>query len=344
MLARLASELPVGSFSYEPKWDGFRCLAAVGDTGVELWSRHGRPLARYFPEVAAPLAASLPPGSLVDGELVIASTAGFDFGALLARVHPAPARVARLALDTPASFVAFDLVAAGGEDLATRPFVDRRARLETLLHGAPPPAILTPSTRDVAVARGWLDTPPGHGIDGVVAKPDGLRYEPGKRAMVKVKALRTVDCVVGGYRTILDAPAVASILLGLHAGPHLVHVGVVASLPDAQRVVLHEALSELAVPLAGHPWEHGFNLGRSPTGRLGGAAGRWDPRTMALDWTPIAPALVCEVSYDQLDGLRFRHPARLVRWRPDREAASCSVDQLRPAPPAPATQPGAERS
>ncbi len=334
MLARLAREVPEGDYVYEPKWDGFRALAFVSAAGVDLRSRHQRPLGRFFPELVEALAA-LPPGTVLDGEIVVAGPGGLDFGALLARVHPSASRVARLRAETPASLVAFDLLALGPDDLRALPFAERRARLERLLAGARPPLLLTPSTADAAVARGWLDRLHGAGVDGVVAKRRDLPYAPGRRVLVKVKREWTADCVVAGFRAFADAPLGASLLLGLHDGRGaLVHVGVTSSFPDRERRALFDALGALAVPLAGHPWERGFGLERSPVGRLGGSAGRWDPREMALDWTPIRPERVAEVGYDRLDGLRFRHPARLVRWRPDREPASCTFDQLAVAPPA----------
>ncbi len=333
MLARLARELPIGPYSYEPKWDGFRCLAAVRSGGALLLSRHGRPLQRYFPEIVEALSAARL-DALLDGELVIAGPSGFDFPGLLARLHPTPSRVERLRREMPASFIAFDLLASRGRDLTAEPFLSRRARLEALLPAAPGRLCVTPATRDPALASRWLALPPGRGIDGVVAKHDALTYQPGKRAMVKVKTLRTADCVVAGYREFAGADAVASLLLGLHDGPVLRHVGVVSSLRDARRRELRAELRPWIAPLRGHPWERGFNLGDATLGRLGGSAGRWDPRTMRLDWTPLRPELVCEVGYDQRDGPRFRSPARLLRWRPDREAASCSVDQLE-APPLP---------
>ncbi len=339
MLARLARDLPEGDWIYEPKWDGFRCIAYVPRTGpgaepeVDLRSRHQRPLARYFPEIVAALAA-LPRPAVVDGEIAIARGRGHDFGALMARLHPSSSRVERLRRETPATLVAFDLLAEAGEDLRARPFEARRARLEVLLAGRSPALQVTAATRDAALARRWLDAPAGAGIDGVVAKRPDLAYAPGKRAMVKVKRERTADCVVGGLRAYGayggDAPGVASLLLGLwdDAGA-LVHVGVASSFPDADRRALLAELAPLARPIAGHPWERGFNLGHSPTGRLAGSAGRWDPGEMDLDWTPLAPERVAEVAYDRLDGVRFRHPARLVRWRPDRDGRSCTLDQLR---------------
>jgi ATP-dependent DNA ligase len=335
MLARLSRELPVGDYVYEPKWDGFRCLAYVYG-GVDLRSRHGRPLARYFPELTSALSALRDAPLAIDGELVLVRDGRFDFAALLGRLHPAPSRVERLAREAPAALVAFDLLAANGETLLAEPFSSRRARLERLLAGAPPPLAATPATRDIAVARAWLDRFHGGGIDGVVAKDASLRYEPGRRAMVKVKRERTADVVVAGLRLFAGEPvAVASLLLGLYEGNALRHVGVASSFGEARRRELVAELAPLAVPLAGHPWERGFGIDASPIGRLAGSAGRWDPGTMELDWTPLAPVRVCEVGYDRIDGGRFRHPARFVRWRPDRDPRSCDFGQLEAEPPAP---------
>ncbi len=336
MLARLERELPLGAYSYEPKWDGFRCIAMVRRGSVGLTSRHGRPLARYFPEVTGALAAI--GEAVLDGELVILSGDRPGFTSLLGRLHPAASRVELLSREHPASFMAFDLISVGSEDVTATPFLARRALLEELLRHASAPLLLTPFTRDPAVARRWLEAPPGGGIDGVVAKRDDLQYQPGRRAMVKVKALRTVDCVVAGFRSAPGVCEIASLLLGLHAGRELRHVGVVASFADLRRRELFAELSPRAVALEGHPWQHGFNVEGSPVGRLGGSAGRWDPRTMELDWTPLRPELVCEVSFDQLDGARFRHAAQLVRWRPDRVPSSCSIDQLSPLPASPARE------
>jgi ATP-dependent DNA ligase len=334
MLARLSRELPEGDWVYEPKWDGFRCLAFRASGGeIDLRSRNQRPLARYFPELVEALRA-LPRAAVLDGELVIVGPRGFDFPGLLARVHPASSRVAKLSRETPASFVAFDLLAEGEEDVRPRPFAERRGRLERLLAAAPPLVTLTPATDDPAIAREWLEGFHGAGVDGVVAKRRDLPYEPGRRTMVKVKRERTVDCVVAGLRTFWGEPVVASLLLGLWDGPGaLRHVGVASSFPERERRALFAALAPLAVPLEGHPWERGFNVANSPTGRLAGSAGRWDPREMGLDWTPLAPDRVAEVGFDRLDDLRFRHPARLVRWRPDRDARSCRLEQLSDAAP-----------
>ncbi len=325
MLARLARALPAGDYLYEPKWDGFRCLAFAGDD-VELRSRHDRPLARYFPELAGAMRGL---DAVLDGEIV-----GRDFSALLGRLHPAASRVTRLVDESPAWFVAFDVLAARGRDLTGAPFRERRALLEELLAERGPRLVLTPATDDVETAADWLERFTGRGLDGVVAKPTGMTYQPGRRVMVKVKRERTADCVVAGVRPYAQERSIGSLLLGLHdeAGV-LRHVGVCSSFSRERRRELGDELRALLVPLAGHPWEHGFGLGPSPTGRLPGAAGRWDPSEMSRDWLPVAPARVVEVAYDQLDGRRFRHAARFVRWRPDREPASCTFDQLAIAVP-----------
>jgi ATP-dependent DNA ligase len=332
MLARLTRELPNGDYAYEPKWDGFRCLAFRDGDEVDLRSRHDRPLARYFPEVVAGL-RDLSTGSVaLDGELILAgpSSGGrFDFAALMSRLHPAESRAARLARETPAVYVAFDLLAAGDEDLRPRPFRERRARLEALLREAPPPLAVTPLTHDPDAATRWFERFRGGGIDGIVAKANDGSYEPGRRSMVKVKHERTADCVVAGLRLLPGTPArVSSLLLGLYddAG-ELRHVGVVTQFPVADRAALVRLLRPLAVPLEEHPWRLGFSIGRSPLGRLKGSAGRWTP-DMEHDWVPLRPERVAEVGFDQVDVDRFRHPARFRRWRPDRTAESCRIDQI----------------
>lgn len=342
MLASLARELPRGEWLYEPKWDGFRCLAIATPQRVELRSRHGRPLTRYFPEVVAAMSLLVDARGAValDGELVIQRGGTFDFAALLSRTHPAASRAARLARETPATFIAFDLVVHGRQDLTATPLAQRRVLLEALLAGAPAGIALTPATRDLRTATEWLERC-GRGIDGVVAKALAEPYVPGKRRWVKVKPQRTADCVVAGLRLFANSAAVGSLLLGLWDGPTLRHVGVASSFTDEQRSALSRDLVPLAVPLDGHPWERGFGLEPSPLGRLSGSAGRWDPRTMTLDWTPIRPDRVCEVIYDQLDAGRFRHPARFLRWRPDREPRSCRFEQLAAAPALPRDARGA---
>jgi len=328
MLARLARELPLGGYLYEPKWDGFRCLVFRHGDDVDLRSRNDRPLARYFPEVVEALRALPEPRVVLDGELVARRGGALDFPSLLARIHPAASRVERLRAEAPAAFVAFDVLAAGDDDVRARPFADRRRLLESLLRRARPPLHVTPLTADAELARRWLERFTGAGVDGVVAKHRDLPYLAGERRMVKVKTERTVDCVVAGFRAALDRPAVASLLLGLYDdGGALHHVGVVSSLREPVRRELARELAALAIPLEEHPWAEGYLVGGGTTGRLAGSAGRWTP-DMALDWVPLAPVRVCEVAYDQADGPRFRHPARLVRWRPDRDALSCGLEQL----------------
>jgi ATP-dependent DNA ligase len=328
MLARLSRDLPVGGYLYEPKWDGFRMLAFRSGDEVDLRSRHGRPLARYFPELVAAVRSLDAQEIVLDGEAVIVRDGVSDFAALLARLHPAASRVERLARETPAVFVAFDVLVVGSEDLQDRPFEERRRRLSEVLRDASPPLFLTPATEEPEVAAGWLARYEGAGVDGIVAKHRDLRYRPGVRAMVKIKRRRTADCVVAGFRWLADLPLVSSLMLGVHdpAG-RLQHVGVVSSMPAAMRRGLVAELGPLARTLLGHPWEHGFLVDRGALGRLKGSAGTWSPG-MSLDWVPVEPIRVCEVGYDQLDGGRFRHPARFIRWRPDREPRSCTFDQF----------------
>ncbi|MDQ3857155.1 MAG: ATP-dependent DNA ligase [Actinomycetota bacterium] len=328
MLARLARELPRGAYFYEPKWDGFRALAFRDGESVEIQSRHGRPLARYFPEIVEALLALAPPRFVLDGEVVVTGSSGLDFPALMARLHPVGSRVERLRRETPAQLVAFDLLALGDEALLATPFEERRARLEAVVRNGSG-VVLTPVTDDPNIAAAWLDSSSGGGVDGVVAKERGLTYQPGKRVMVKVKNERTADCVVAGFRWLAEDDLVSSLLLGLHdEDGGLRHVGVVTAFTRDERMRVTGEVAPLATTLVGHPWERGFGLERSPLGRLLGAAGRWIPDEMAMDWTPVRPELVCEVAYDHVDGQRFRHPARFRRWRPDRDPRSCALDQL----------------
>jgi len=321
MLARLERELPRDGYLYEPKWDGFRCLVFRDGGEVDLRSRNQRPLARYFPELVRAL-RTLPLGRFVlDGEIVAR-----DFESLLRRLHPAASRVERLSEETPASFIAFDVLAHGARDVQELPFVERRRLLEQLFAGAEPPLALTDVTDDERRAAVWLDA--RNGIDGVVAKHRDLRYEPGVRAMIKVKRERTVDCVVAGFRWLRDRPLPRTLLLGLYDDDAaLQHVGIVSSIPQSRRRALLEHIAPYVVDLEDHPWQHGFLTGGGATGKLPGAAGRWTP-DMDQDWVPLAPELVCEVAYDQVDRFRFRHPARFRRWRPDLDARACTLAQL----------------
>jgi ATP-dependent DNA ligase len=326
MLARLDDELPRGPHIYEPKWDGFRAVAFRDGDWAELQSRNLNRFGRYFPELVDGLRAIAEKRFVIDGEIVIVGEDGFDFAALLMRLHPSATRVERLRRETPAQFIAFDVLAIGGEDLRQQPFVERRRRLEELLAHAPNPIHITPATHRREVALGWLERSTGSGVDGVVAKSHDLRYDAGKRSMVKVKPERTADCVVAGFRATHDG--VAALLLGLYDSDGLLrHIGVASSFNRARRRELLDRLRPLIGPLEGHPWEKGFVIGRSPMGRLRGAAGLWTP-DLPLDWVPVRPELVCEVSYGQVDVDRLRHPAQFRRWRPDRDAASCELHQL----------------
>jgi ATP-dependent DNA ligase len=325
MLARLARELPVGDVVYEPKWDGFRCLAFVCGGEVDLRSRNQRPLARYFPEVVAAL-ADVADGTVLDGELLVTRDGEFVFDALLERIHPAASRVQLLAQRTPASFVAFDALSDRGADLTAMPFLQRRARLETVLPGDAAGLCLTPTADDVDTARRWLSDPPP-GCDGVMVKPSTLTYQPGKRVMTKVKPERTCDCVIAGVRIGADG-LVTSMMLGLYDADGRLHApGVVTSAARKERLWLTTQLPSLVVPLREHPWRDGFNVEGGASGRLKGGSGKWTP-DMTLDWLPLRPQLVVEVSYDRANHGRFRHPAKFRRWRPDRDGSTCSVDQL----------------
>jgi ATP-dependent DNA ligase len=328
MLARLVRTLPEGGYRYEPKWDGFRAVVARAGGRVEMISRHGRPLARYFPELVEAVLRLDDEDVTIDGEIVLGTERGFDFAALMTRLHPAESRVRRLSAETPASFVAFDLLWRAGTDLRPMPFDERRRQLEEVLRAPPLRMAPTPITDDVEEARAWLSTPPGSGIDGVVAKDRSAPYEPGRRSVIKVKSRRTLDAVVAGYRWMMDRPVIGSLLLGLYDDRgELRHIGVASSLSEKQRERFLEELSPLAIRLEDHPWAEGFPIEASPLGRLKGAAGRWTPN-MAMDWVPIRLERVAEVEYDRFDGDRLRHAARFIRWRPDREAWSCTFDQI----------------
>jgi ATP-dependent DNA ligase len=330
MLAKIASTLPEGDgVLYEPKWDGFRAIVFRGQDEVYIQSRELKPLDRYFPEVQQAALAQLPPGCVLDGEIVIATSRGLDFDALQMRLHPAASRVARLANETPASFVAFDLLAADGSDLREAPQADRRTRLERLLAGVKPPIHLTPLTRDPAEAAEWLKRFEGAGLDGVIAKAASATYQPGKRVMFKIKHERTADCVVAGFRWHKSGrDAIGSLLLGLYdnAGK-LHHVGVTSSFTMVRR---RELVAELAPlrdnALAGHPWRDWASMGDAIT-RMPGGQSRWSAGK-DLSWEPLRIERVCEVKYDHLQGDRFRHGTTFLRWRPDKSPSECRYDQL----------------
>ena len=333
MLARLERELPADGFLYEPKWDGFRCIAFRSGDDVDMRSRNDRPLARYFPEVVEGLRAVAERRFVLDGEIVVTTPRGFEFALLLSRLHPAASRVERLRNEAPATLIGFDLLALD-EDLRDQPFYARHEALSRLLAPSDGAVVATPITDDVGTAAGWLERFQGGGADGVVAKHRDLRYVEGAREMVKVKRELTADCVVAGARLLADRPVLSSLLLGVYddAG-RLQHVGVCTQFSEEQRRQLLVELEPLIVPLAGHPWERGFLLEGSPIGRLKGAAARWSPDEMELDWVPLAPVRVCEVAYDHFDRDRLRHPARFRRWRPDRDPPSCTFEQFGPPPP-----------
>ncbi|HZU79934.1 MAG TPA: ATP-dependent DNA ligase, partial [Acidimicrobiales bacterium] len=309
------------------KWDGFRCVVFRDGDEVELGSRNERPLTRYFPELQEPLRAALPDKAVVDGEIVITSDGGLDFEALLQRIHPAASRVAMLADTTPASFVAFDLLALGDRDLRGEPLRTRRELLEQTLTGVQPPVFLTPATTDEQKAADWFSRFEGAGLDGVVAKSLALPYRENERVMTKVKHERTADCVVAGFRWHKSGGVVGSLLLGLYDDNEVLHhVGVSASFTMARRRELVDELAPLRrADLAGHPWE-GWARAEAG-GRAPGAPSRWNAGK-DLSWEPLEPRLVCEVAYDHLQGDRFRHATTFRRWRPDREPESCTYDQL----------------
>jgi ATP-dependent DNA ligase len=330
MLAKLAEGLPVGNFLYEPKWDGFRALVFRSDSNVFIQSRDLRPLDRYFPEVHASCLAGLPAGCIVDGEIVIAAPRGLDFDALQLRLHPAASRVAKLSAETPASFVAFDLLAVDGRDLRAAPQRERRGQLERLLAGVKPPIHLTPMTRDPTTAADWLARFEGAGLDGVVAKPAEGPYVPGRRAMIKVKHARTVDCVVAGFRWHKNGNDrfIGSLLLGLYdREARLQHVGVTSAFSMAMREQLAQELASLRErAMDHHPWREWAAAGAEMT-RMPGAQSRWSAGK-DLSWEPLRLERVCEVKYDHMQGDRFRHAAIFLRWRPDEAPKDCTYDQL----------------
>ena len=330
MLAKLAEELPAGAFLYEPKWDGFRALVFRGGSEVLIQSRDLRPLDRYFPELHAAFLAGLPDGCIVDGEIVIATPHGLDFDALQLRLHPAASRAARLAVETPAAFVAFDLVALGNRDLRSTPQAERRALLERALADVKAPIHVTPMTRDVAVAAEWLLRFEGAGLDGVIAKPEHGTYAAGKRAMIKVKHARTADCVVAGFRWHKNGrdKLVGSLLLGLYDNRGaLHHVGVTSAFTTAMRRQLAGELAPLREhALDEHPWRAWAADGRAAA-RMPGGQSRWSAGK-DLSWEPLGIARVCEVKYDHMQGPRFRHAAVFLRWRPDKQPRDCRYDQL----------------
>ncbi len=356
MLAKPVPQIPDGHFSFEPKWDGFRSIVFADRGEIEIGSRNERPMTRYFPELVAALSANLPPRCVVDGEIVIPDRDGqrLDFEALLQRIHPAASRVALLASQTPAHFVAFDLLALEDDDLCERPFAERRRLLEQVLAKAAAPVHLTPATTDRGQAEEWFRQFEGAGLDGLIAKSLEGTYQPDKRAMFKIKHERTADCVVAGYRLHKSGPdAIGSLLLGLYtAERRLASVGVVGAFPLARRRELFAELQPLVTTFDGHPWRWGGAEDAAGTGaaspaeagaaeggaaRVAGAGAARNPRAAEasrwnagkdLSFVPLRPERVVEVRYDHMEGTRFRHTTQFVRWRPDRDPASCTFTQL----------------
>jgi len=329
MLAKPATRIPEAQM-YEPKWDGFRSIIFRDGDEVEIGSRNEKPMTRYFPEVVDAVLANFPRRAVVDGEIVVANLAAnhLDFEALQQRIHPADSRVRLLAEQTPAAFVAFDLLAWGEEDLRGQGMRQRRDALEKAMAGARAPIYMTPLTEDHAEAQRWFDTFEGAGLDGLIAKSPDVTYQSDKRVMTKVKHTRTADCVVAGYRVHKSGPeAIGSLLLGLY-DEHgtLASVGVVGALPMAKRKALYAELQPLVADWEGHPWNWGAHEAGERTPRKNETS-RWNAGK-DLSFTPLRPELVLEVKYDYMEGARFRHTAQFVRWRPDRDPRSCTYAQL----------------
>jgi ATP-dependent DNA ligase len=335
MLARSAKKVPRPDqedrgYLYEPKWDGFRCIVFRDHDEVFLGSRNERPLNRYFPEVVTAVKQSLPPRCVLDGELVVAVDGRLEFERLLARIHPADSRVRMLAEKTPASFIAFDALAVDDRSLTDCPMSERRTALEAALADAAPPVHLTAATTEHDTAQGWFDQFEGAGLDGVVAKAMTSTYQPGVRAMLKIKHERTADVVVSGYRlhktSTAEQPTLGSLLLGLYDGDGVLqHVGVSAAFAAARRAELVRELEPLRIGAAEHPWSDATEAAEGD--RRPGGQTRWNAGK-DLSWVPLEPILVCEVGYDHMEGTRFRHTAQFKRWRPDRDPESCTYEQL----------------
>jgi ATP-dependent DNA ligase len=332
-------ELPAGHYLYEPKWDGFRCIVFRDGDELILGSRNERPLTRYFPELIAPMLAQLPDRCVVDGEVFVATDHGLDFDVLSQRIHPAESRVNRLAAETPASFVAFDLLSIGDRSLDESPFRERRALLADALTAVSAPLYLTPATDDDAIAADWFVRFESAGFDGVMAKPLDGTYQQNKRVQFKVKHIRTADCVVAGYRMHKSGDGIGSLLLGLFDDEGVLHhVGVATSFTTKRRAELVHELAPFALDdIADHPWSAWYQAeareAGGGSGRMPGAPSRWNAKK-DLSWIPLRPDLVCEVAYDHLQGDRFRHATRLVRWRTDKQPVECTYDQLEMPPSA----------
>ncbi|GAB1693753.1 ATP-dependent DNA ligase [Krasilnikovia sp. M28-CT-15] len=329
MLAKPVADIPPGQI-YEPKWDGFRSIIFRDGAEVEIGSRNEKPMTRYFPEVVEAVLANFPERAVIDGEVIVADTARntLDFEALQQRIHPAASRVKLLSEQTPASFVAFDLLALGDEDLTGLPFAQRRDRLREVLAGAEPPVYVTPATDDLDTARRWFAEFEGAGLDGLIAKARDLVYQPDKRVMTKIKHKRTADCVVAGYRLHKSGDdRIGSLLLGLYDERDvLASVGVIGAFPMAVRQELFVQLQPLVTTFEGHPWDWAAHQQGERTPRRNEAS-RWNAGK-DLSFVPLRPERVVEVRYDYMEGIRFRHTAQFERWRPDRDPRTCTYEQL----------------
>ena len=330
MLAKPVKQIPRGAMSFEPKWDGFRSIIFRDRDEVEIGSRNEKPMTRYFPELVEAVRANLPERSVIDGEIIVIGSAGdrLDFELLQQRIHPAASRVKMLAAQTPARFVAFDLLALGDSDHTKRPFAERRAALVDALSAAAPPIHVTAATTDAAVAEQWFHQFEGAGLDGIIAKPlDGL-YQPDKRTMFKVKHERTADCVLAGYRLHKSgADRIGSLLLGLYTDDGiLASVGVIGAFPMERRKELFEEMQPLVTRFDDHPWAWAKQAEGTRTPR-NAEGSRW-AAGKDLSFTPLRPERVVEVRYEHMEGVRFRHTAQFVRWRPDRDPSSCTYEQL----------------
>ena len=330
MLAKAVKDIPEGDFSYEPKWDGFRSIIFRDGDEVEIGSRNEKPMTRYFPEVVEAVRANFPERAVIDGEIIVIGESGdrLEFETLQQRIHPAVSRVTMLSKKTPARFVAFDLLAIGDDDLTRQPFAERRAALERALAAAQAPIHLTAVTGDPAMARQWFEQFEGAGLDGVVAKPNKINYQPDKRVMFKIKHERTADCVVAGYRVHKSGPdSIGSLLLGLYNDDgDLMSVGVIGAFPLARRKELFTELQPMVTTFDHHPWAWARQEAGTRTPQ-NSAGSRWN-NGKDLSFVPLRPELVVEVRYEHMEGIRFRHTAQFNRWRPDRDPRSCTYEQL----------------
>ena len=342
MLAKAMKAIPDGELSFEPKWDGFRCIVFRDGDELELGSRNEKPLTRYFPEVIEPLKACLPDKCVVDAELIVASGDALDFDALQQRIHPAESRVNMLAEKTPAEVMAFDLLALGDQNLLETPFAERRNLLESISGDFAPPLRLTPTTTDQKVALRWFDEFEGAGLDGLIMKPLDGNYIENKRTQFKLKHTREADCVVAGYRTHKSGDGVGSLMLAMYDDDgNLHHMGVAASFTAKRRVEFVDELApHLLTDISEHPWADWLEAEAhmSTDGKMPGAPNRWSAGKGGQAWTPLRPTQVVEVSYVQITNQRFRGTTRFVRWRPDRDAESCRFDQLEEITPIPLSQ------